>query len=869
MGEGSGTVLEKLQVIISASTKPLRDGLKKVNDSVKQTSGVVDKQTNKISGAFKKVGKVVAAAVSVAAIISFGKSCIALGSDLAEVQNVVDVTFGSASNEINAFSKNAITQFGLSETSAKRYSSTMGAMLKSMGLTSDAVLDMSKNMTGLAGDIASFYNLSSDEAFLKIRSGISGETEPLKQLGINLSVANLEAYALSEGMTKSYSAMTQAEQATLRYNYLLKVTSDAQGDFARTSDSWANQTRILSERFNSIKASIGQGLINVFTPVLRVINQFISRLSVAAQMFQSFTEKIFGKSGSSSSGGLPSEMSAAADSTDTMAAAMGDTAKSAQKAKGALAGFDKLNNISSGSDSSSGSSSGGSSGGGISNAGGSDLFGAESSDSAVSKIGASADKIKRIVSSLTSWAGRNFGVTFKKIFTDGKKNFNGLKTNVKKMWTDLGKLKAPLKQWFNDDYTPYLQALFNYWAVELDNAGRMFNTVFGSLWDDFVYPVLANFITVGLPVITQFETQALGSMTLWSQNMTDIFIMLWQQGVSPALQGLAGIWTDTVNILAAAWNTYGGPIFDGINEAIENTAYVFTNTWEKWIKPVWDTFIEVLNKVWTEHMKPFVTNLVSFGAEFVDCALTIYNKFIAPLITWIVDKFAPVFVGTFQNIVKFVGAHIGNIIDFAGGIITAFRGVIQFIKGVFTGDWSAAWEGIKGIFKGIWDSFEALAKGPLNLVIALINRFINGAEFAINALVKALNKISIKIPDWAGKYGGKEFGVNIGQVDFGRVNYLAKGGIINSATLAVVGEAGKEAVVPLENNTGWMDKMATFITAKMDNSGIINAINSLSSKLSDGNIYLTAELDGEVVYKSVVKRNKQNVKQTGRSEFAY
>lgn len=127
--------------------------------------------------------------------------------------------------------------------------------------------------------------------------------------------------------------MTQAEQATLRYNYLLSVTKDAQGDFARTSDSWANQTRILAESFNSVKASIGQGLINVFTPVIRIINKFISRLAVAAQTFQAFTEKIFGKSGSSSAGGLPSELADAADETADMSSSMADTAKSAQKAK--------------------------------------------------------------------------------------------------------------------------------------------------------------------------------------------------------------------------------------------------------------------------------------------------------------------------------------------------------------------------------------------------------------------------------------------------------------------------------------------------------------------------------------------------------
>lgn len=264
------------------------EAMNKVQQQTANTAKKVDGYVGKIKSAFGKIGKVLGIALSVAAIVNFGKQCIELGSDLQEVQNVVDVTFGGMSRAVDEFAQEAIEKFGLSELSAKKYSSTMGAMLKSMGFSTQAAADMSMELTGLAGDMASFYNLSGDDAFAKIRAGISGETEPLKQLGINLSVANLEQFALTQGITKSYNAMNQQEQALLRYNYLLSVTSDAQGDFARTSDSWANQTKILAERFNSLKAAIGQGLINVLTPVLRVINQVIAKLVEAANAFNKY-----------------------------------------------------------------------------------------------------------------------------------------------------------------------------------------------------------------------------------------------------------------------------------------------------------------------------------------------------------------------------------------------------------------------------------------------------------------------------------------------------------------------------------------------------------------------------------------------------
>lgn len=233
-------------------------------------------QSQRAGSSWKEVFKGITASDMVKQAIEaakqFAEESISLASNLAEVQNVVDVTFGEGADTINAWAKAAKSSFGMSELKAKQYTGTIGAMLKSMGMADDEVVSMSTNLAGLAGDMASFYNLDYDMAFDKIRSGLSGETEPLKQLGINMSVANLEAYAMSKGITKAYDAMTQAEQATLRYNYLLNATADAQGDFARTSDSFANATKLLSENIDTLKAQIGEGLVDAITPVVNMIN---------------------------------------------------------------------------------------------------------------------------------------------------------------------------------------------------------------------------------------------------------------------------------------------------------------------------------------------------------------------------------------------------------------------------------------------------------------------------------------------------------------------------------------------------------------------------------------------------------------------
>lgn len=204
--------------------------------------------------------------------VDFAKEGIELASDLTEVQNVVDVTFGGSSGTINNWAKQAATSFGMSELAAKEYTGTLGAMLKSQGITSDSVVQLSTDLVGLAGDMASFYNLDIETAFSKIRSGMSGEIEPLKQLGINMSVANMEAYALAEGIEKPWKKMSQQEQTMLRYNYLLEQTADAQGDFARTSDSYANQQRIMELTMQNLSAELGEKLL----PVALEFTQMIS-----------------------------------------------------------------------------------------------------------------------------------------------------------------------------------------------------------------------------------------------------------------------------------------------------------------------------------------------------------------------------------------------------------------------------------------------------------------------------------------------------------------------------------------------------------------------------------------------------------------
>lgn len=263
-----------------------------INQTVKQVTGNIQNESKKwdqaVDDSMDKAGKsflnwktVAAGAITAigAAVVDFGKEAIEAASDLAEVQNVVDTVFGDDARVIDNWSKKAGEKFGLTETMAKRFTSTLGAMMKSSGLAGNEIVNMSTDLAGLAADMASFYNLDFETAFEKIRSGISGETMPLKQLGINMSVANLEAFALAQGLEKTFSQMSQGEQTMLRYQYIMQATADAQGDFEKTSDGFANAQRRIQSSLESIKTSVGKLLIEPFSQATAGVADFLAKIA--------------------------------------------------------------------------------------------------------------------------------------------------------------------------------------------------------------------------------------------------------------------------------------------------------------------------------------------------------------------------------------------------------------------------------------------------------------------------------------------------------------------------------------------------------------------------------------------------------------
>lgn len=221
--------------------------------------------------------------------VEFSKKAINLASDLQEVQNVVDVVFPTMAEDVNEFAKNAIRSAGMSETLAKKYTGTFGSMAKSFGFTEKEAYDLATSLTKLTGDVASFYNLDHDEASTKLKAVFTGETEALKELGVVLTQTALDQYAMEKGYGKTTAAMTEQEKVSLRYAFVTERLTAASGDFIRTQDEWANQTRTLANNWDSYSASMGEGFIRLLKPGVVFLNDVVMPAAKeAAESFASF-----------------------------------------------------------------------------------------------------------------------------------------------------------------------------------------------------------------------------------------------------------------------------------------------------------------------------------------------------------------------------------------------------------------------------------------------------------------------------------------------------------------------------------------------------------------------------------------------------
>lgn len=374
-----------------ASSGKAANSLSTSFDVFSRSSGNATKKSFSLAGA---LGKLYAGYWLVFRGMSKVKDAVNYAADLTEVQNVVDNSFGEMTGKVNDYAKESITSLGMSELAFKTYASQYQSMGNAMGIgnsqiakandflaqttdgyvqASDSLADVSLNLTKLAGDMASFYNKDQAEVAEDLRSIYTGMVVPLRTYGLDLTQATLKEWALKNGLDANIDSMTQAEKTMLRYQYVMANTKQVQGDFIRTQDTWANQTRILAENFKNLGATIGTPIINAVKPVVSAINIMIERVNAFAQVVSEALGTIFGWKYEMGQGGITTDFESAEDASSGIASNTGTAANNAKKLKSYLMGIDELNVMSEDTSSTSGGSGSGGTGGAPASADGNNL----------------------------------------------------------------------------------------------------------------------------------------------------------------------------------------------------------------------------------------------------------------------------------------------------------------------------------------------------------------------------------------------------------------------------------------------------------------------------------------------------------------
>lgn len=750
-----------------------------------------------LSGTLGKV-KAIAAAAGLAfgfkEIAGLTKEAVESSAKINAENSQLTQTFGTMQSSAESAIKKVADASGILETRLNSTATGIYAFAKTSGMESTQALTMMQDALQVAADSAAYYDRSLEDTSETLKSFLKGNYANDAALGLSATEYTRNAAAM-----KLYGQKFQELSEAQKQLTLLQMVKDAnalsgaEGQAAREAEGWENVLGNLREAWRQLLAVVGQPALELATGVVQRLTEALTYLTEKARIAVAALSQLFGWE-MKDTASVSANIAQSVDNQEQLTEAVKETEKAE---KGSLAAFDQLNTISSKTEDSDNKN-------GTVPAVLPAVTAAQTIpvkvelDTANNDITAFVERVHDTFDTLKGWLKENFAPTFEGIWDGLVSESVELYGTLQHIFEDIKTLGEPLTEYFNGEFLTYLQTAF---AVAGEIAVGLFDTfnmVFADIWDLAVFPILNDFITVGLPLITEFQTEAVRTFGAWFEEIKSIFDMLWQDAARPVLTFISQIWHDLMQSLKKFWDKWGAPIFEKFRTAIHTAGELFKKLWNDIFKPIFDKYMAKLDELWREHMKPLVDNLLDFVGEFINAALDIYNGFIAPLISWFADKFGPVIVGVMGVAIDAVGSAVGNIIDALSGIIDYLKGVVNFVAGVFTGDWDRAWNGVKTAFEGIWGAFADIVKAPLNLILGMINGFLECLEYGINSTIWNLNNIKFDIPDWVPEIGGQSFGLNLDQIDIPEIPYLAQGTVVPANYgnfLAVLGDNKREAEV--------------------------------------------------------------------------
>ena len=757
----------------------------KFNSQLKNVDSQADKASTKISSTLSKIGKAVAVAFSVTAIVKFGKECLNVATEtsnawigLNSILTGQGKSFNQAKKFINDYIADGLVPLNNAVTAYKN--------LAARGYSSEQI---EKTMTALKNSATfgrqSTYSLG--EAVQTASEGLKNENSILvDNAGVTKNVAKMwEDYAKKVG--KTTNNLTQQEKIQAEVNGILEETKFQSNDAAIAQQTYSGKMATLTQAFTNMKTAIGnaiQPLAKLFVPIIttavNAVTKLFTALSGLLSLFGLKADSV--ETVSNGIGDLSSNAGQASDAID----GVGDSAKKAgdkaKKASNNLAAFDNLNVLSKDTDSSSSSdsSSGGSSG----------LTDSLDVSSTIKEDTSAFDGLMGRVKELASIFKEGFNISF------GNTNFDGIiqhLTNIKDtiidIWTDpdvlysaqqwvdtclyslgqmtgaVARIGTNIAEFFVGSIDIYLEQyvdrikthicnMFDISSEDMALSGN-FAQALGELSDVFKSDKAKQ---IGANIIAMFANPIMSANELCAKFAKDVKGILFQpiidnaekikttlENVMKPIQTFTGTLAQAMTYVGDKWNEvydqHIHPLMESIKTGLSDTFGKFLEVYNTYVVPFLQNLANNFNDLWNTHLKPFVDNVAGLIGSIADAIKVLWENWIKPLVDWIIQNIIPVLVPIFESIWNTISSVFGAIADTIGGIIQTFKGLIDFIVGIFTGDWNKAWEGIKTFFTGIWNAIKGVVSIVWNAIKGIIETAVNVIKGIITTVFNAIKSI--------------------------------------------------------------------------------------------------------------------------------
>ena len=755
--------------------------------------------------------------------------------------NLFSVATGEAYEESLKFVDAMSELYGMDPSNLMRYAGNFYQLADAISMPDEASAALSLGLTKATNDIASLFNVDVETVFENLSSGMQGMSRAVRKYGMDIRTTTLQQTALALGIQGQVENMSEANRQGLRFITMMQQASNASGDFAKTIESPANQLRIFKEQITQLGRAIGNFLIGPLSTAIAYINGFVMALRSVLQFIGSIIGVVngfFGGSGSSSA-------NKTLDNVASGIGGVGGAAKDATKElKKMLAPFDELNLLQEPEIDTGGGGGGG--GGGLSDVGTLDPAILKAIEEMQWKLDEVEMKAVKVRNAILGFLG--FTVEDGTILS----------------W-DASVLEENLINKF-PQWTKTIQAAFDNWSGIVDGFKEVFKamgSVVEAVWDKVTGKINEHINDDTASTFISDLSTNLQNLSMWieknSENIADFALAL---GAIKLLSPVVSIVSSIVTWLSGLQGALAplSQAFGGISgttmlwvAALVAVGVVLVDQWKNN-----ETFRERVTAVWDTIKNTFGTII----GQIIDIISTLWSDILKPLLDWLMKALGPSIADIVAGILEIVGWMVNNIGSFISSLLLIIQGVIDFIAGVFTGDWSRAWQGIVEIFTGLFHAIGSVLVAVMNTVISVINTAIS---LVYNAVVSVINLVLEAINAIGGALGFTlDLGINAQapQIPYMQIP-MATGAVVTGPTSALIGEGRyDEAVIPL-GNSPQMRQFADSVAERVNNGEQSRLLREQNELLKQILAKTGTYLDGKLISDAVTKHQKMSNRALG------